>query len=163
MTPRVERLTPSDTALLRACAALERQCLPEEGWHFESLLAETQKPGGIVLAALDGETVCGVLTACIILDEAELTTIGIAPGYRRKGIASLLMETFRQLADGADMFLEVRQSNAPAIALYRKYGFAPAGIRRDLYVHPAEDGVLMKRSKTVCAATAQTGRENAVC
>ena len=148
MMLRVKRLYSADTELLQRCAALAAACL-HEGWTYEGFLSETRKPGGIVLTVMEGETVCGFLTACVVLDEAELTSIGVLSECRRRGAAALLMETFLRLAEGADVFLEVRQSNVPAIALYRKFGFVQTGIRRNFYECPTEDAVRMKRGKYV--------------
>ena len=144
MPPKVKRLSAEDTALLRACEALGTACLPE-GWHFASLLAETKKPGGCVLAALDENGgLLGFLTACCVAGEGELTTIAVAPAYRRQGIAAYLLRELLAAWGEADVYLEVRQSNAPAIALYRKLGFTEAGVRKRFYTAPEEDAVVMK-------------------
>ncbi len=151
MPPKVKRLSAEDTALLWACEALGTACLPE-GWHFASLLAETKKPGGCVLAALDENGgLSGFLTACCIAGEGELTTIAVAPAYRRQGIAAYLLRELLAAWGEADVYLEVRQSNAPAIALYRKLGFTEAGVRKRFYTAPEEDAVVMKRGNTNAA------------
>lgn len=145
MMPRVKRLSEADTALLHACAALESLCIPEP-WSFDSFRSETRKTGGIVLAAVsdDGE-VAGLLTACCVLDEAEITNVAVHPGCRRQGVAGLLLEALFQEIGEASVFLEVRESNFPAIGLYQKYGFRQVGVRKRFYSDPVEDAVLMKR------------------
>lgn len=145
MMPRVKRLSASDTALLHACAALESQCIPEP-WSFDSFRSETQKPGGIVLAAVsDAGEIVGLVTACCILDEAEITNVAVHPDCRRQGVAGLLLEALFQEIGKAEVFLEVRESNASAIALYQKYGFRQVGVRKRFYCEPVEDAVLMKK------------------
>lgn len=145
MQPRVKRLTENDTDLLRECAVLERGCISEP-WSFESFLSEAQKPGGIVLAAVSetGE-VCGLVTGCCILDEAEITNVAVVPECRRSGIGGMLLEAFFAEVGGASVFLEVRESNVAAIGLYRKFGFAQIGVRKRFYNNPVEDAVLMVR------------------
>lgn len=98
---------------------------------------------------LDG-TMVGYAVLMPAVDEAELLDIAIASRYQRKGFGLALLEELLALANRADkrrMVLEVRASNAPAIALYRSAGFEQIGLRRDYY--PAkngrEDALLMGR------------------
>lgn len=72
----------------------------------------------------------------VIVDEAELLTIAVAPEQRRKGIARRMLLNLEQAAKGrgaATCFLEVAASNAPAIALYHAAGYREAGRRRGYY------------------------------
>jgi len=145
MMPKIKQLSPEDTALLQACAVLDRLCLPEEAWSFESFLSETRKPGGIVLAAVhENQEVCGFLTAFQVMDTADLTNIAVAPAFRRQGIAGALLKKLCSVVGNAEIFLEVRESNQPAIAFYQKYGFVPVGIRKHFYQNPDENAVLMQ-------------------
>lgn len=76
-----------------------------------------------------------------VLDEAHLLNIGVAPDQRRRGIGRQLIEQAMVdcAHDGANnMYLEVRASNQPAIALYRALGFRHIGRRKGYY--PALDG-----------------------
>ena len=78
-----------------------------------------------------------------ILDEAEILSIATEKKQRRKGVARVLMdETIRRLqADRKkSLFLEVDESNEPAIALYRKLGFVLAGKREGYYERSEQDG-----------------------
>lgn len=82
----------------------------------------------------------------IMLDEAHVTTIGVAPEYRGHGLGEmLLIELFEEaLRRGAEwMTLEVRVSNDTAQALYLKYGFTRQGIRRRYYSDNGEDAYIM--------------------
>lgn len=81
-------------------------------------------------------------------DQADVIDVAVLPAYRRRGIARALMHAV--LADaaargGETVFLEVRASNAPAIALYTALGFSACGIRKNYYANPREDAVLMMR------------------
>lgn len=146
MTPRVERITAADTAILAACEKLEQQIFLDP-WSLQSICSAVCAPCTKLYAALSGtEELMGYLFITQVMDTADIDNIAVAPACRRQGIASLLLDT---ALDGmeAEVFLEVRASNAPAIALYRKYGFAEFGIRKNYYENPREDAVLMKREK----------------
>lgn len=83
----------------------------------------------------------GYAVLMLAVDEAELLDIAIAAGQQRHGWGRKLLEEMMALARRQNMqrmVLEVRASNAAAIALYRKAGFSDIGLRRDYY--PAENG-----------------------
>ena len=139
------KLSSQDTELLKACSALDRLCLPSEAWSFESFRAETEKPSGIVLAAVNQDSVLtGFLTASCIIDTADLTNIAVSPACRRQGIAGMLLQALFSECGQADIFLEVRESNQNAIALYQKYQFRKVGIRKNFYHNPEENAILMQ-------------------
>ncbi len=75
--------------------------------------------------------------------EREVLNLAVAPDYRRAGLATLLMQF--ELRRRAVFLLEVRESNAPALALYRRLGFAEISRRRDYYDHPRETAIVMQR------------------
>lgn len=107
-------------------------------------------PRGMVLVAeLEGSMpprLTGFAAAYRIDDEAELWNLAVAPRYRRRGIArSLLREVGRRLAGAGvrRLLLEVRNSNTPALALYRAFGFAPLLIRKGYYQDPEEDALVL--------------------
>jgi ribosomal-protein-alanine acetyltransferase len=78
-------------------------------------------------------------------DEAEILNIAVDPAYRRKGIGSALLD--RVCAESKSMvFLEVAESNAPAIALYLKQGWREAGMRPGYYQQGTVNAVVMKKS-----------------
>jgi ribosomal-protein-alanine N-acetyltransferase len=81
-----------------------------------------------------------------IVDEVHINNLAVAPGLRRQGIGSALLE--RVLREGAAMHatratLEVRASNVPARRLYEHFGFTVAGIRRAYYSHPTEGALVL--------------------
>ncbi len=149
MMLKIKKLTDQDIHLLHACAELAKICLPGEAWSFESFLSETRKSGGFIWIALDQDQPAGFLTACQILDSADLTNIGVLPDYRRQGIGSRLLETLLNQMQNTSIFLEVRASNKSALDLYQKAGFYEIGIRKRFYQHPEEDAVLMRRENYV--------------
>ena len=70
--------------------------------------------------------------------------VGVLPQYRNRGIARAVLTKSLENVDG-DVFLDVRESNIPAISLYRSLGFYDTGVRKDYYSDPEENAVLMKR------------------
>jgi len=79
-------------------------------------------------------------------DEAHVTTIGVDPAYRGQSLGELLLLSMfdAAMARGANwLTLEVRVSNEPAQALYRKYGFTVHGVRKRYYSDNNEDALIM--------------------
>ena len=79
-------------------------------------------------------------------DASEIDNICIAPESRKNGYSRILMDdiiaTSRRLSK-KHIWLEVRESNTPAISLYKKYGFRTEGVRKSYYQNPTENGLLM--------------------
>lgn len=89
---------------------------------------------------------CGMWT---VLGEGNITNMAVSPDYRRCGIAQTLMQAMEEYGEDKKVtsyFLEVRQSNAPAIALYEKMGYKNIGIRKRFYEKPVEDAVIMTKT-----------------
>ena len=98
----------------------------------------------------ESDGMLGYAVLMLAVDEAELLDIAIAAKHQRKGLGRALLEELLTLVSRADMrrmVLEVRASNAPAIALYRSAGFEQIGLRRDYYpaTNGREDALLMGR------------------
>lgn len=94
--------------------------------------------------------IAGFAVLRLFPDEAELYNIAVGEEYRRRGIADSLMNTLTDECDNRSMeriLLEVRQSNAPARALYKKHGFTVLGVRAKYYDEPKEDAVIMERER----------------
>jgi ribosomal-protein-alanine N-acetyltransferase len=77
-------------------------------------------------------------------DEAEILNIAVDPAYRRRGVASALLEALCREAQGT-IFLEVAEPNLPAIALYKKHGWEYSGLRTGYYDHGSVNAVVMKK------------------
>jgi ribosomal-protein-alanine N-acetyltransferase len=89
----------------------------------------------------DAHEMLGYAVLMLAVDDAEVLDVAVAAQYQRKGFGRALLEEILGLTSRADMrrmVLEVRVSNAPAIALYRSAGFEQIGLRRDYY--PAKNG-----------------------
>lgn len=130
---------------LDSLAELERICFSEP-WTRSGLAAELSNPAAVFAAAeFDGET-AGYAGMNRVLDECYVDNVAVFPQYRRLGIALALMEYLIHDAKenrASFITLEVRASNAGAIALYEKLGFREAGRRRDFYRQPQEDALLL--------------------
>jgi ribosomal-protein-alanine acetyltransferase len=90
--------------------------------------------------------VAGFLIGRSASDEFEILNMGVSRAHRRTGIGSKLLESaleFSRIAGIASAYLEVRASNAPAIALYARHGFTECGRRAQYYRDPIEDAVLL--------------------
>lgn len=132
-------------------AQLEQECfsLP---WSESSIAGELENPLSLWLVCVTGGRVLGYVGSQTVLGETDMMNIAVASDARRQGIAQKLIETLTaQLrAQGSRcLTLEVRASNAPAIGLYRKLGFAQAGRRPDYYRNPKEDALILRKEWAV--------------
>ena len=136
-----------DGSHIEQIAALETRCFSDP-WSARSIASELENRLSLWLVALDGDTVAGYIGSQTVLGQADMMNVAVAPEYRRQGIAqSLVMELERRLRekDTYQLTLEVRVSNAPAIALYEKLGFQQVGKRPNYYSHPKEDAYILRK------------------
>ena len=122
---------------LSRVAALHAACFPDDAWNSASLATVLAMPGadGRICLADDGEP-CGMLLDQCLGPEGEILTLGVAPAWRRRGVARGLVHDLvvRALAGGAQrLLLEVAADNTAALALYTSLGFTRQGIRRHYY------------------------------
>ena len=102
------------------------------------------------LCELDSEIVA-VLQWRHLSEEAEILDVAVPARHRRKGHARFLLKNFLDLARKRgirELFLEVRESNAAALALYSEFGFEAAGRRPNYYRDPAEAARLLRLKLT---------------
>lgn len=114
-------------------------------WSASSLIESIKNSNSVTkVADLDGEIV-GYILLRIISDEAEILSIAVKPSFRGLGIGrSLLDAILEELKSKVKKcFLEVRKSNRVAIALYENSGFEICGNRKNYYIQPQEDALLM--------------------
>ena len=78
-------------------------------------------------------------------DEAELLNLAVDPDFRRRGVGLALLQSLRHAAQG-DIFLEVAETNVPALELYLKCGWIRTGIRPGYYDQGRTNGIVMKKS-----------------
>jgi ribosomal-protein-alanine N-acetyltransferase len=139
----IRRLAYSD---LPRVVAVERRSFPTP-WSLSMFVLELSKPSGICLAAVTGKDLRGFLI-CSRYDEAwHLMNLAVDPEVRRHGIARALLDGMIDRAGAqANYTLEVRVSNAPALALYESYGFRSVGTRPRYYSDTGEDAIIMWRA-----------------
>ena len=100
----------------------------------------------LYIAELAGEC-CAYAIVRAVSGEAELLRFAVSKEYRGMGLGNRLAELLVEAETNAEtqsIFLEVRESNTPAIRTYRHAGFEETGKRRGFYQDPAEDAVLMR-------------------
>jgi ribosomal-protein-alanine N-acetyltransferase len=139
----IRRLAYAD---LPQVIAIERRAFPTP-WSLAMFVLELSKPSGICLAALRDGRIVGYVV-CSRYDVVwHVMNIAVDDRLRRQGIASALLTELFGLADrpGEQYTLEARPSNAEAIAMYEKFGFRSAGLRRGYYHDNKEDAVIMWR------------------
>jgi ribosomal-protein-alanine N-acetyltransferase len=143
MALRIEKLKRRD---LRHVLPIEARVFPEP-WTvavFNSELA--LRHGRLYRAAWDGSELAGYIGFLIVDAEAHITTIAVAPSHQRAGVASaLIIDGVRTLllSGVTSLSLEVAANNEPAQALYRRFGFVPAGVRKNYYPVTGQDAIVM--------------------
>ena len=117
-------------------------------WTWEQLMSQLPDDGHEFLAAEEEGKVLGYVGMMTVLDEGYISNVAVDPAFRRQGIGG---SPDRELLERAALrelsfvTLEVREHNEPAIALYRKHGFAPVGLRKNYYTLPVENALLMTK------------------
>ena len=137
-------IEPMAAADLAACAAIEATA--PESWSEAQLAEELQSPAARLFVARQGGEVVGLAVFQLAAGEAGLYALTVAPAARRQGVGGALLAgslAALKAQGAASCFLEVRAGNAAALALYRRMGFAAAGLRRGFYKAPPEDAVVM--------------------
>lgn len=134
-----------DTA---AVAVLEQVCFSDP-WSENSVRSELTNPLSLWLVAEADGRVAGYIGSQSVLGEADMMNVAVAPEVRRCGLArTLVCELIARLASAGVhcLTLEVRVSNDAARALYASLGFAEVGRRKNYYVKPKEDALLLRKS-----------------
>lgn len=124
-------------------ADLERRVYPEP-WSEAVFRDELGQPNRVYLAAVAGGEIVGYAGMMVVFEDAHVTTLSVEPAARGSGIGKRLMLELVDAAIEAEaehLTLEVRLSNDAAQALYRKFGLAPVGVRKDYYLN--EDALIM--------------------
>jgi ribosomal-protein-alanine N-acetyltransferase len=158
MTPENFTIRPLGYADLPQVIAIERRSFTTP-WSLAMFVLELSRPSGLCLAAA-GED--GRLLGYLILSRYgtvwHLMNIAVDPSQRRRGIGHGLLEQMIDRGGPEEQYtLEVRTSNTPAIALYERFGFLPAGTRPRYYRDTGEDAVIMWRTAETISTSGATG------
>jgi ribosomal-protein-alanine N-acetyltransferase len=96
-----------------------------------------------IIAVAHGQVAAFLQFRRVADGEIEILQLFTAPGFRRRGIARALLRELLDRHAGVSVFLEVRESNAPARQLYESAGFSTTGIRKSYYSNPYEDAIVL--------------------
>lgn len=143
-------LSPMRWWHLEQVLALERESFPGSSWTAEQLwseLAQVSRGRHYVVACTPDGAVCGYAGLAVTGDSADIMTVAVAPGLRRRGLGrALVVDLLEHAADNRvhEVLLEVAADNTAAQALYAHLGFTMLSRRRDYY-GAGRDGVVMLR------------------
>ena len=139
-------ITPMRRRHLRAVMRIEAQAV-HKGWSVGLYLAELRREvGRLYVVAKVGGDVVGYGGLLFQDDDAHVTILGVDEAFQQRRIATRLMLVLAREAaarGAANLTLEVRASNEPAVKLYRRFGLAPAGVRKNYYADNNEDALIM--------------------
>ncbi len=126
--------------------AIERQCFSDP-WSEASFREALTSPWTFGLVAQTARGVAGYLIGREVAGTGEVLNLAVAPGGRRRGVGGALLRgglTALRRRKVEEVFLEVRESNHSAQALYLSHGFRPVGQRAAYYRNPKEDALVLR-------------------
>ena len=143
------KIVPMTADHLEELEKLERICFSRP-WSRKMLAEELENQCAAFLVAEDSVSgrVLGYAGLMVVADEGYITNVAVFPEYRRQGIAAQILQVFVQFVEAnrlAFLTLEVRPSNAAAIALYQGFGFEEVGRRKNYYDLPKEDALILTK------------------
>jgi ribosomal-protein-alanine N-acetyltransferase len=140
------QVVPMRRRHLRSVLGIEAQVYPRP-WTLGLFLSELNLSAArsYFVARVEGRVVgyCGLMLS---MEDAHVTTLAVDPPWQRHKVGQRLMVVLAREAvrrGAKNLTLEVRVSNEPAKALYRRFGLAPAGIRKGYYLESGEDAIVM--------------------
>lgn len=152
------RIRPARRADVGAVAALERAIFSDP-WTESSF--EEAFAGGVTFLVAEGVAepaeVIGYILAHHAAGEGEILSLGVAPHIQRRGVGRALVAAIVAALGGVgvgEIFLEVRESNGAARALYAGFGFREVGRRARYYRQPVEDAVVLRAANSAAGAPA---------
>jgi len=129
-------------------ATVEQICFPKP-WTEETIRHDLMENGKArYYVAVDGGHVVGYMSVWVLDYEGYINNVAVIPGYRRRHIASMLLEVMLDATEAEGTVshtLEVRKSNKAARRLYEKYDFKETAVRSHYYSDNGEDAVIMWR------------------
>lgn len=138
----VREMTPGDVT---AVVEIEKASYTMP-WSETSFLSEVYNRHCITKVAELSSEIVAYICVKKVADEGHLMNLTVHPDYRRQGIAMMLFDSAREdlLANGCRfLYLEVRAANNAARTMYEKLNFKVVGKRKDYYLRPVEDALIM--------------------
>ena len=130
---------------LSSAASLIEGLFPAEGWSGEDLQKSLSEPDRPFFTLMEEGEVIGCAGLQKSGEQGDVLTIGVDPAHRRKGggkaLLEAMIEAFKK-EGGKTLFLEVREGNLPARALYERCHFKEIHRRKGYYRDPKEDAVI---------------------
>lgn len=139
---QIRKMTEKD---LDSVAEIERATFSMP-WSKESLMDFLNREDVVFLVAEENGEILGYCGYLKIIDEADILNVAVKEGHRGKKIGSEMIQKLLEEGNQQGIFrftLEVRESNLAAIHIYEKAGFVSAGIRKNFYEKPTENGIVM--------------------
>ena len=139
-------VTPMRRRHLRGVLRIENQVYPRP-WTLGLFMSELGfRNSRVYVVAKVGNAVTGYAGLMLVEPDAHVTTIAVDPMWHRRSIGSRLLVVLAHQAvtlGAQNLTLEVRMGNTGAQALYQRFGFAPAGVRKGYYAETNEDALVM--------------------
>ena len=138
-------IVPMRRRHLRGVTRIEGAVCPRP-WSLGLFLSELGGASRRYLVARSGGSVVGYGGLMVGAGEGHVTTLAVDPAWQRRSVGTRLLLALARwgIDEGCSgLTLEVRMGNVGAQALYRRFGFAPAGIRRNYYAETNEDALIM--------------------
>jgi ribosomal-protein-alanine N-acetyltransferase len=139
-------IAPMRTKDLKGVLRIEEAVFPQPWSHRLFVEELAQRTSRAYRAAWVGRSIVGFAGQMSIDDESHVNNIAVDPAWQGRGLGAVILADLVRtaLARGArHLTLEVRVGNDPAIALYRRFGMAPVGIRRNYYPVTGDDALVM--------------------
>ena len=139
---RIRSAAPADAAPL---VAIERRCFSDP-WSEISFREALDSPWSFGLVACAGPSIAGYLIGREVAGTGEVLNLAVPPEFRRRGVARALLRaglSYLRKRRVEEVYLEVRESNRSAQALYLSAGFRPVGQRAAYYRNPKEDALVL--------------------
>ena len=144
--PMTVHLTPMRRRHVRSVLRIEEQVYPRPWSHTLFLSELALRSTRSYFVARIGREVAGYAGLLLSMEDGHVTTIAVDPKWQRHQIGTRLLLALAREAldrDAKNLTLEVRLSNKGAQFLYRRFGFAPVGVRKNYYPETNEDALVM--------------------
>ena len=144
--PFVVHIVPMRRRHVRGVLRIEQQVYPRP-WTMALFLSELAlRTSRAYFVARIGRDVVGYGGLMMSADDGHITPLAVDPRWQRHQIGTRLLLVLAREAiarEARSLTLEVRLSNRPAQELYRRFGFAPVGVRKNYYAETNEDALVM--------------------
>lgn len=117
-------------------------------WSVKQIQDTLDTESALLHFATIDDTVVGFIMASVTIDMVDVFIVVVSEEYKKRSIGTKLFEALIKYChenDMAEIILETRITNTPAIGLYERVGFQRVGLRKAYYSSPIEDAILMKK------------------